>query len=234
MPLDSDLVVIEETSGVPRVVLSRPGKRNAISEDMYVQACRQLGALEERGVRVAVLAAAGPVFCAGADLAELDSGFNAPVELAERLRRSPTFWIAQVHGGVLGAGIALVTGCHAALGDADAWFCLPELGHGFYPEPVIDWIAGQGVGRRWLHGLAVTSRRVTAAEALANGVLSGVAPEGRPLADEVDGLAARLQAAWPSLRPLLTPAPERIHTPDAEGNRTHDRDRGEANAARLP
>jgi enoyl-CoA hydratase/carnithine racemase len=201
---------------------------------MYVQACRQLGALEERGVRVAVLAAAGPVFCAGADLAELDSGFNAPVELAERLRRSPTFWIAQVHGGVLGAGIALVTGCHAALGDADAWFCLPELGHGFYPEPVIDWIAGQGVGRRWLHGLAVTSRRVTAAEALANGVLSGVAPQGRPLADEVDGLAARLQAAWPSLRPLLTPAPERIHTPDAEGNRTHDRDRGEANAARLP
>jgi enoyl-CoA hydratase/carnithine racemase len=235
VPRDSDLVVIEETSGVPRLVLSRPGKRNAINQDMYAQACGEISVLEEGGVRVAVLAAAGPVFCAGADLAELDSGFNAPVELAERLRRSPTFWIAQVHGGVLGAGIALVAGCHAALGDDEAWFCLPELSHGFYPEPVIDWIAGQGVGRRWLHGLAVTSRRVTAAEALANGVLSGVAAKGRPLAGEVDGLAGRVHAAWPSLRPLLTPAADhRIRTPDAEGNRAHDRDRGEANAARLP
>lgn len=234
MPPDTDLVVLEEASGVPRLVLSRPGKRNAINEDMYVQACRQVSALEERGIRVAVLASAGPVFCAGADLAELDSGFNAPVALAERLRRSATFWIAQVHGGVLGAGIALVCGCHAALSDADAWFCLPELSHGFYPEPVIDWISGQGVSRRWLHGLAVTSRRAAAAEAMANGVLSGVVPEGRPLAEDVDGLAGRLRAAWPSLRPLLTPAPDRIHTPNAEGNRTHDRDRGEANAARLP
>jgi enoyl-CoA hydratase/carnithine racemase len=182
---------------------------------------------------VAVLAAAGPVFCAGADLAELASGFNAPVALAERLHRSAIFWIAQVHGGVLGAGIALVSGCHAALGDAGAWFCLPELSHGFYPQPVIDWISGQGVGRRWLHGLAVTSRRATAAEALASGLLSGVAAEGRPLAQEVDQLAGRLEAVWLSLRPLLTPSPDRIQGPDAEGNRTHDSDRGEANAARL-
>jgi enoyl-CoA hydratase/carnithine racemase len=234
VPPDSDLVVLEEASGVPRLVLSRPGKRNAISEDMYAQACRQASALEERGVRVAVLAAAGPVFCAGADLGELAGGFNAPVALAERLRRSATFWIAQVHGGVLGGGVALVCGCHAALSDAGAWFCLPELSHGFYPEPVIDWISGQGISRRWLHGLAVTSRRATAAEAMANGVLSGVAPEGRPLAEEVDELAGRLQAAWASLRPLLTLAPDRNHTPNAEGNRAHDRDRGEANAARLP
>jgi enoyl-CoA hydratase/carnithine racemase len=233
-PDPAGLVLLEEASGVHRMVLSRPDKRNAISRDMYNQACLQVSVLEKRGVRVAVLAGTGPVFCAGADLGELGSGFNAPVALAERLRRSGTFWVAQVHGGVLGAGIALVSGCHAAFGTADAWFCLPELSHGFYPGPVIDWISGQGISRRWLHGLAVTSRRAAAAEALANGLLSGVAADGSPLAQEVDQFVGRLEAAWPSLRPLLAHSPDRIRKLDAEGNRTDDRDHGEANAARLP
>ena len=203
----AELAVVEESPEVHRLILSRPAKRNAISKDMYDQACRQVSALEEQGVRVAVLAGDGPAFCAGADLGELDSGFNAPVELAERLRRSSVFWIAQVHGGVLGAGLALVSGCHAAIGAPDAWFCLPELGHGFYPAPVVDWIAARGISQPWLHGLAVTARRATAAEAQANGLLSGVAADGRALADEVDRLAGRLQAAWPSVQALLTPRP---------------------------
>lgn len=228
------LVLLAEASGVHRMILSRSDKRNAISKDMYDQACHQISVLQERGVRIAVLAAAGPVFCAGADLAELTGGLNAPVALAEQLRRSGIFWIAQVHGGVLGAGLALVSGCHAALGAADAWFCLPELGHGFYPGPVVDWVADRGVSRRWLHGLAVTSRQATAAEALANGLLSGVAEEGRPLAQEVNQLVGRLQAAWPSLQLLLAPGPDHIHKPDVAGNRTHDRDHGQVNTPHLP
>src|SRR5437899_1816492 len=182
----ASLVELEVSSGVRRLVMSRIDKRNAISREMYDQAARHVSMFEEQGVTVAVLSSAGSVFCAGADLGELGSGFNAPVKLAELLLRSRIFWIAEVNGGVLGAGVALVSGCHAALGTADAWFSLPELSHGFYPEPVIAWAASRGISRRWLHGLAVTCRRATAAEAAANGLLSDVIPAGQATAEQVD------------------------------------------------
>src|SRR5436309_10856968 len=187
-----NLVELEASSSVHRLVLSRTDKRNAISREMYDQAARHVSVLEAQGVAVAVLSSTGSVFCAGADLAELGSGFNAPVKLAELLLRSRIFWIAEVNGGVLGAGVALVAGCHAALGTADAWFSLPELSHGFYPEPVIAWAASRGISRRWLHGLAVTGRRATAAEAAANGLLSDVIPDGQPLDQEVNRLVDRI------------------------------------------
>lgn len=197
------LVQLEHASGIYRLVLSRTDKRNAISREMYEQAAAHVGALQEQGVSVAVLSSAGRVFCSGADLRELGSGFNAPVELAELLLRSRIFWIAEVDGGVLGAGVALVSACHAALGTTDAWFSLPELNHGFYPEPVIAWTAGRGISRRWLHGLAVTCRRAGAPEAAANGLLSGVASDGQPIAEEIERLVGRVDAARASLEPLL-------------------------------
>lgn len=201
--MSSSSVQLEQASGIHRLVLSRADKRNAINREMYDQAAQHVSTLEEQGVAVAVLSSAGPVFCAGADLGELGSGFNAPVELAELLLRSRIFWIAAVDSGVLGAGIALVGGCHAALGTTDAWFSLPELSHGFYPEPVIAWTANRGVSRRWLHGLAVSCRRATAAEALANGLLSDVVPDGQALDQEIDRIVERARAAQASLEPLL-------------------------------
>src|SRR5205823_5766850 len=145
------LVEVVESSGIHRLILSRENKRNAISKEMYEQAVAHVAGFEKQGVTVAVLSSEGAVFCAGADLAELGSGFNAPVKLAERLLESGIFWIAEVGGGVLGAGVALVSACHAALATPDAWFSLPELNHGFYPKPVIDWTADRGISRRWLH-----------------------------------------------------------------------------------
>lgn len=59
------LVRVEQLSGVHRMILSRPAKRNAISKDMYDEAAAQVSLLAGAGVRVAVLAAAGPVFCTG-------------------------------------------------------------------------------------------------------------------------------------------------------------------------
>lgn len=197
------LVEVVESSGIHRLILSRTDKRNAISKEMYEHAVAHVAGLEEQGVGVAVLSSAGAVFCAGADLGELGSGFNAPVKLAERLLESQIFWIAEVRGGVLGAGVALVSACHAALATADAWFSLPELNHGFYPEPVITWTARRGISRRWLHGLAVTCRRATAAEAAANGLLSDVIPADEALDEGVNRLADRIQAAQASLEPLL-------------------------------
>jgi enoyl-CoA hydratase/carnithine racemase len=189
------------------MVLSRPAKRNAVSKDMYDEAAAQVGLLADVGVTVAVLAAVGPVFCSGADLGELASGFNAPVELADCLQRSGICWVAAVQGAVLGAGLALVSACHAALGAPDAWFCLPELSHGFYPAPVVSWIADHGVSRRWLEGLAVTSRRATAAEAAASGLLSGVVAPGESVTEQAEYLAVRLLAAQDSLGPLLVAQP---------------------------
>ena len=68
-----------DAEGVLRLTLNSPSKRNALSEDMLTalgQAFAEAG--ENPKVRVIVLAANGPAFCAGHDLKEMTAGRDAP------------------------------------------------------------------------------------------------------------------------------------------------------------
>ena len=59
-------------SGVLRLTLDDQKRRNALSEDMLTQMTAALSAAATDGaVRVIVLAAKGPAFCAGHDLKEI-------------------------------------------------------------------------------------------------------------------------------------------------------------------
>ncbi|HEU5150283.1 MAG TPA: enoyl-CoA hydratase/isomerase family protein [Iamia sp.] len=189
--IDSDaLVQARHHDGWVEVHLDRPERRNALSHALVDQLVAALQAAADDGVRVAVLSAAAPVFCAGGDREEVHTRPVASDRLLELLRETELFVIARVEGPVLGAGVAVVRSCPVAIGTPEAGFSLPEARMGVFPEPVA-YLEGT-VSRRRALDVAVRSRFIPAAEAEAAGLLTVmVAPE--EVDDEVASWVAILR-----------------------------------------
>lgn len=99
---------LTHAGGVARVMIDRPGKRNALTVQMWrglADICAELAA--DRELRAVVLSGAGPSFCAGADISALsedDDTMKAVVGQAEQALRNlavPT--IARISGHCMGA-----------------------------------------------------------------------------------------------------------------------------------
>src|SRR6185312_15559278 len=66
------ILLREDMGGITTLTLNRPGARNALSEeliDTLTAALKTIAA--DRSVRAVILAATGPVYCAGHDLKEM-------------------------------------------------------------------------------------------------------------------------------------------------------------------
>ena len=69
---DSALVTFEDADHVAVLSLKSPSSRNALSLTMLEALAQQFGFISQRDdIRVVVLQAEGPAFCAGHDLKEL-------------------------------------------------------------------------------------------------------------------------------------------------------------------
>jgi enoyl-CoA hydratase/carnithine racemase len=166
-------------------------------------------AAADRTLRAVVLTGAGDrAFCAGADLkerarmtAEEVHGFHAAVRDGfTAIERAPQPFVAALNGAALGGGLELALACDLRVAAEGAEVGLPEVALGIIPG------AGGtarlprivGVGRA--KDLVLTGRRVGAAEALAMGLVSRVAPAAR-LRDEAVALAEQVARNAPiSLR----------------------------------
>lgn len=194
--------------GVLRLVLDRPDKRNALAAPM-IDALH--GALEradlDAEVRVVLVTANGPDFCAGADLEELlASASNSPSaneaaalrlgDLFLRCRALPKPVVAAVHGRALAGGAGLALSADIVIADQGAQVGYPEIRRGFVPAMVMTQLR-RHVGEKLAMDLVLTGRLLSAEEALAAGLVSRVVPEGQ--LEEVSGeLCRTLAAAGPS------------------------------------
>ena len=143
-----DIRVEIDGRGVARLTLARSGKHNALSARMMreiVTAAERL-ATDER-VRVVVLEADGPTFCAGGDLAWMREQFDmdaptrrrASAQIAEALGALyalPQPLIARVQGNAFGGGIGMISVCDVAVGLETAKFALTEVKLGLIPANI--------------------------------------------------------------------------------------------------
>ncbi|HEX3612647.1 MAG TPA: enoyl-CoA hydratase/isomerase family protein [Sporichthyaceae bacterium] len=198
--------------GVALVVLDRPGWLNAFDEATVRALPTLLEALaEDPQVRVVVLTGAPGAFCAGGDLAlvgtlpllgaeELEAlllrGFQASALLHSMDK--PT--IAAVNGPAAGGGLGLALACDLRIAGRDATFVSPFINMGLAPDYGVTWLLPRIVGHAVALEMAVTGRRVGAAEALTTGLVSRLCDD--PLA-EVLSLAGRI-AAQPAQAVALT------------------------------
>ncbi|MGH7542182.1 MAG: enoyl-CoA hydratase/isomerase family protein [Gemmatimonadota bacterium] len=183
-------VATDAGSGVHRVVLDRPERRNALDGALVGElreALTRAGA-DER-VRVVALSGAGPDFCAGADLREVlaavEEGVLSSLADAEALgalfvliRRLEKPVVAVVHGRALAGGCGLATACDLVLAAESARFGYPEVKLGFVPAMAMA-ILRRSLGEKRAFELIATGDLIEAAEASRLGLVN------RVLADDV-------------------------------------------------
>ncbi len=137
----ADLRIETPRDGVRLLVLSRSGKRNALSRDLIAALGQSLDAATAEGARAVVIAGEGPAFSAGADFADLrgdasDAAFDAAMfALTGALRASGLVSFAAINGACVGAGLDLALACDFRVAAPDAVFALPAVRMGILYNP---------------------------------------------------------------------------------------------------
>jgi enoyl-CoA hydratase/carnithine racemase len=189
---------------VALVTLCRPEARNAVNGAVAQALDRIVKATEaDDEVRSVVLTGAGgQAFCAGADLKEVaqgrlhelstrDGGFAGFVRAP---RTKP--WIAAVDGFALAGGCEIALACDMIIAAEDAAFGLPEVTRGLIAAAGGLFRLPRALPRARALELIATGGRLSAAEALAFGLVNRVVPKARTIPEAV-ALAATIAGNAP-------------------------------------
>jgi enoyl-CoA hydratase/carnithine racemase len=198
------IVYTEDRGHVRHVVLNRPEKRNAMSQELLRALAHELRqAAAADSVHCVVLRGEGPVFSAGVDLNELAASASAGGDLrhfrqvfldcpnvCEEMAKPV---VCQIHRTCLGGALEVALGCDLRIASHDAQLGLPEVKFGIIPD-----VGGSsrlpavvGLGRA--KELIMTARTIDAAEAQRIGLVNRVvAPD--ELQDATEALVGELLA----------------------------------------
>ncbi|HWM85891.1 MAG TPA: enoyl-CoA hydratase-related protein [Kofleriaceae bacterium] len=200
------VTIAAKTEGaVLRLTLDRPDKRNPIGPQTCGELVHALArAAGDPSVRVVVLTGAGAVFSAGGDLSQMAGAGAASsaippaslVELFTAMHDLGVPIIAMVNGHALAGGLGLVVACDLAVASDQATFGTTEIRVGLWPMMISAEIA-RSIGRKQALELMLTGKRVSAAEALAIGLINRVVP-AESLEAETMALAAELAELSPA------------------------------------
>jgi enoyl-CoA hydratase/carnithine racemase len=189
---------------VVRLTLNRPEKRNALSWALLGELEEVIKALSaDASARVVILAATGPAFCSGHDLAEMTGRtedeyrdlFDACSRVMLGLRRLPQPVIARVHGTATAAGCQLVAACDLAVAGESATFATPGVKIGlFCTTPMVPLV--RAVPAKAAMEMLLTGEPVSAGRARELGLVNRVVPD-ETLDDAVKELVDAVLASSP-------------------------------------
>ncbi len=212
MTSDDAPVLIDENAAVATLTLNRPDARNSLSMAMMKQLRDHVQALADASpVRVIVLAANGPVFCAGHDLKEITAARDAPdgghafvqetvaacCALMQAIVACPKPVIAAVQGMATAAGCQLVATCDLAIASRQAKFATPGVNIGlFCSTPMV--ALSRNVPRKAAMQMLLTGEPISAIDAQAIGLINRVV-EAPALMEEVWTLANTIATKAPAI-----------------------------------
>jgi enoyl-CoA hydratase/carnithine racemase len=168
--------------GVATITLNRPESRNALNRAM----CEELvaaaaTAAADAAVRLVFVRAAGPVFCAGADLKErkdmsVDDVRNRRLRGFAAYNALPMPTIAVVHGAAIGSGSEIAAACDFIIATPEATFSTPEALWGTVGATQR---LPRVLGKRLAKDLMFTGRKLTAEEAKTAGLVTRIVEAGK-------------------------------------------------------
>ena len=196
-------VTVERDGAVAIVRLDRDEKLNAISTEVERELRTTLAADEVRSSRAVVIAGAGRAFSAGADLTELADRDPAAIlryyretgGVYEEFAALPQPTLAAIHGWCLGGGLELALAADFRIADESAVLGFPEVGIGILPSSGGTVRATRLLGPGHAKRLVLLGDRVSAAEALAIGLVTEVVPDAVARALELAHRLAELPPA---------------------------------------
>lgn len=198
---------LQPPAGVIRI--NRPEKRNALSRALIADLT---GAFErassDNAARCVILTAAGSVFCAGMDLAELqaslgqatsDAVWDDALKLArlyDLIYTLPKPTLAAINGAAVAGGAGLVTVCDLALAVHEARFGYPEVRRGLVAAMVMPHLL-RHVGERMARYLLLTGELIDADAAVKAGLINALVPADQ-LLEQAHAWAASLADGGPN------------------------------------
>lgn len=203
MTTDPPILCVRD-GAVATVTFNRPKKLNAFTDAMYRALHELLRALEtEQAIRVVVLTGTGRGFCAGEDLAELETlseqglthgDFRTALDRLQDITRiiatSTRVYVAAVNGVAAGFGAELAIACDIRYAAASARLLFPEVQRGLFitngVTHLLPRIAGLGVALE----LLLTGTPIDAQVAERLGIFNRVYADA-----ELPGAAQALAAA---------------------------------------
>jgi enoyl-CoA hydratase/carnithine racemase len=194
------ILLRRDSENIATLTLNRPAARNALSMGLMEALDAELAATaEDRAIRVVIIAANGPAFCAGHDLREIradptrtayEAVFALCSRLMQRIVRLPKPVIARVQGVASAAGCQLVASADLAVAADTARFATPGVDIGlFCSTPMV--ALSRAVGRKAAMEMLLTGDMVPAARARELGLINRVVPEA-DLNDATRALARQI------------------------------------------
>lgn len=206
------LVLATREGATAKLVLNRPAKKNAMSDEMLHDFVAELErAIADDAVRTIVVAGAGDCFTSGRDRKDVGTSESARVALEDgtlegtvelftdtlrRLIASPKPTIAAVRGFAFGGGQAMSLACDFVVAERDARFANVEMAYGF-PAALNAVLLMRQLGRRRALEIAITGEVHSAESWHAMGLVNRLAEPGR-LDEAVAAFTALLneRAPW--------------------------------------
>jgi len=198
---------VEERVAV--VTLNRPESRNALSVELKEALQRTVDRLAvDDGVGCLLLTGAGSAFCSGGDTKVMASAGRPPSmedrqrilrwehALPRKLHELPKPVVAALPGAAAGAGFSLALSCDLRIAAESAFATTSFSRLGLSGDYGGTWFLTRLVGTAKARELYYTSRRVSAAECEALGIVNRVVPDDA-LAGEAFELARSIAAGPP-------------------------------------
>jgi enoyl-CoA hydratase len=190
---------------VARLTIDNPGRLNSLNTGLMQEIVEKMAEVAaDPELRLAILAGAGGrAFVGGADIDEIAgldrAGARAFITLVHRccaaFRNLPVPVIACIDGFALGAGLELAAACDLRVASENSVFGMPEVAIGI-PSVVEAALLPQLIGAGRARRLLLTGETIGAGEALAWGLVDGVAPQAA-LDLAVERVARPILAAGP-------------------------------------
>lgn len=202
-------IQVERDGAVATLFLDEPKKLNAMDVSMLRELIEAVSEINrDDAIRVAVLAAKGRSFCAGADLrSALGPGRTTADHLNEDHRpvllaiaEAPKPWISAVQGAAAGIGSAYAMNCDLTVMAEDAYIYQAFASIGLIPDGGATWHLVNTLGRKRAYELIATGERLPAARCLEWGLCNRVVPADRLLTEAQSWAAELAERAPLSLR----------------------------------
>jgi methylglutaconyl-CoA hydratase len=195
-------ITYEVKNRIASITLNRPEKRNALSYELVSELKSAFQAAgDDKNVKVIILKAEGKAFCAGADLAYLQSLQSNTYEenladsrhlkeLFEKIYTLPKVVIAQVQGHALAGGCGLATVCDLVFSAPEAKYGYTEVKIGFIPAIVKVFLIRK-IGEAKAKQLLLTGDLISATEAKEMGMVNYLVAADE-LSSSVQSMAEKL------------------------------------------
>ncbi|MCK1361908.1 enoyl-CoA hydratase-related protein [Bradyrhizobium sp. 199] len=214
-------IIVAEEHATRVITLRRPGKKNAITQDMYREMSRAIDTAQNNpDIRCMIIIGGSGVFTAGDDI---DDFMHADTSRPETLSDGAKFLyslalnvkpiIAAVDGASIGIGTVMLFHCDYVLASTAASFSAPYIRFGLVPVGASSLLIPNTMGYQRAFAMLVMGRTFTAAEAHTAGFVNAVVSSGhteveaRKVAREICKLPAEAVAIS---RKFLRAAPEQL------------------------